>query len=96
MLVARFCFEHSPILGQAASSQTVTRPWARMSLRVSWYSRETGALTRIQSGFRWIGLSGLCAFSGWRGCSEVMMTRQEPAQPGVLRQAQDEVRLLPR
>jgi hypothetical protein len=23
-------------------------------------------LTRIQAGLRWIGLSGRCAFSGWR------------------------------
>ncbi len=33
--VACFCFQHSPMLGQAASSQTVLRLSARMSLRVS-------------------------------------------------------------
>ena len=65
--VACFFFQHSPILGQAASSQTVWSLSSRISRRVSWYSRETGALTRIQSGLRSSGWSGRCAFSGWRG-----------------------------
>ena len=34
---------------------------------VSAKPRETGALTRIQSGFFCTGASGRCAFSGWRG-----------------------------
>jgi hypothetical protein len=68
MNVACFFSQHSPMLGQPASSHTVTRLWSRTSLRVSWYFRETGALTRSQSGFfRCTGLSGLCAFSGCRG-----------------------------
>ncbi len=33
--VACFCAQHSPMFGQAASSQTVCRPLARISLRVS-------------------------------------------------------------
>src|SRR5690348_11356105 len=49
--VACFCFQHSPILGQAASSHTVLSLSARMRSRVSWYSRDTGALTRIHDGF---------------------------------------------
>jgi hypothetical protein len=48
---ACFSFQHSPMLGHAASSQTVLSLSARISSRVSWYSRETGALTRIQAGF---------------------------------------------
>ena len=51
MKVACFFSQHSPILGQPASSQTVTRPFSRMILWVSLKPAETGALTRIQSGF---------------------------------------------
>ena len=36
IMVAWRCDQHSPMLGQAASSQTVTRPLARISARVSW------------------------------------------------------------
>ena len=36
IMVAWRCDQHSPILGQAASSQTVTRPLARIRARVSW------------------------------------------------------------
>ena len=35
IMVAWFCDQHSPILGQAASSQTVTSPWAFTTLRVA-------------------------------------------------------------
>src|SRR5215813_10825242 len=64
--VACFCFQHSPIFGQPASSHTVLRLCSRISRRVAWYSGEPGALTRSQSGLREIGLSGRWAFSGWR------------------------------
>ena len=35
IMVAWRCDQHSPMLGQAASSQTVTRPLARIRARVS-------------------------------------------------------------
>ena len=54
--VACFLVQHSPILGQAASSHTVARLSRRISLRVSMKPALTGALTRIQSGLRWRGL----------------------------------------
>src|SRR5262249_32696006 len=66
MKVACFLSQHSPILGQPASSHTVWRPFARTIARVARYPGETGALTRIQSGFLSAGESGRCAFSGWR------------------------------
>jgi hypothetical protein len=66
MKVACLCFQHSPMLGQAASSHTVARPYWRISRLVSAYSGELGARTRIHSGLRRMGLSGRCAFSGWR------------------------------
>ena len=58
MNVAWRCFQHSPILGQAASSHTVCRLLARIRVRTSAASAEVGALTRIQSGLRGDGLSG--------------------------------------
>jgi len=63
---ACFCFQHSPMFGHAASSQTVCRFFCRINWRTSAASAEVGALTRIHSGFRGDGLSGLWAFSGWR------------------------------
>ncbi len=66
MKVACFCFQHSPMFGQAASSHTVVSPYSRIRRLVSAYSGELGARTLIQSGLRRIGLSGRCAFSGWR------------------------------
>ena len=58
--------QHSPMLGHAASSHTVTRPWARMSLRVSPYPADVGALTRIHGGLRG------CGVSAFRGCTVAM------------------------
>jgi hypothetical protein len=60
------CFfdQHSPILGQLASSQTVTSLFSRTISRVSAQAGEPGARTRIQSGFLSTGASGRCAFSG--------------------------------
>src|SRR6185437_13181021 len=81
--VACFCFQHSPILGQAASSQTVLSFSSRISLRVSWYSGEVGALTRIQSGLRRTGLSGLCAFSGWRRGASLIRPAQRSEKSDV-------------
>ena len=66
---ACFSFQHSPILGQAASSQTELSLSSRINRRVAWYSGEVGALTRIQGGFRGLGWSGRAAFSGWRSGS---------------------------
>jgi hypothetical protein len=70
--VACFSFQHSPILGQAASSHTVLRFCSRISRRVAWYSGEPGALTRIQGGFFGLGLSGRPAFSGWRSAASAV------------------------
>jgi hypothetical protein len=67
MKVACLRVQHSPMLGQDASSQTVARSRLRINSRVSLYSLLTGALTRIQSGFGGEILSGRWAFSGWRG-----------------------------
>ena len=67
IMVACALVQHSPMFGQAASSQTVLRLCARTTALVAAYSLETGALTRIQSGLRSTGVSGRCAFSGWRG-----------------------------
>ena len=36
IMVAWRCDQHSPMFGQAASSQTVTRRFSRISARVSW------------------------------------------------------------
>jgi hypothetical protein len=64
IMVACALVQHSPMFGQAASSQTVCSLFARTTSRVAAYSLETGALTRIQSGLRWMALSGRLAFSG--------------------------------
>ena len=66
IMVAWPWLQHSPTLGQPASSQTVTRRFSRRMSRVFLYPSEVGALTRIQSGLRRIGASARCAFSGWR------------------------------
>jgi hypothetical protein len=66
MTVACLLDQHSPILGQAASSHTVLRPLSRISLAVSEYPIELGAFTLIQSGFLNTGFSGFLAFSGCR------------------------------
>ena len=50
--VACFLVQHSPILGQAASSHTVARLSRRISVRVSAKPALVGAFTRIQSGLR--------------------------------------------
>ena len=55
MKVACFFSQHSPILGQPASSQTVTRLFSFTMRLVSAHWGEPGALTRIQSGLRRIG-----------------------------------------
>src|SRR5262249_3920170 len=81
--VACFCFQHSPMFGQAASSQTVLSLRRRISARVSSYSREVGAFTRIQAGLRGIGESGRSSFSGWRGRSASMASEMDGAAIGV-------------
>ena len=55
MKVACFFSQHSPILGQPASSQTVTSLFSRTMRLVSAHCGEPGALTRIQSGLRSTG-----------------------------------------
>jgi len=72
MNVAALCSQHSPMLGQAASSHTVARPNPRNSRLVSPNSAEVGALTRIQEGFRGLNWSGRLRFSGWRRIASVM------------------------
>ena len=52
MKVACFFSQHSPMLGQPASSHTVTRPLSRTMRLVSAHCGEPGAFTRIQSGLR--------------------------------------------
>jgi len=53
--------QHSPMLGQAASSHTVLSRCVRISFRVVLYSGEVGALTRSQRG---LGSRSLRDFSG--------------------------------
>ena len=62
--VACFWLQHSPIFGQAASSQTVWRPFSFTMARVALYWPVPGALTRSQSGFLSTALSGRFCFSG--------------------------------
>jgi hypothetical protein len=50
--VACFWLQHSPMLGHAASSQTVLSFNRRISARVSAKPTEVGARTRSQSGLR--------------------------------------------
>ena len=69
--VACFLVQHSPIFGQAASSQTVARFSRRISFFVSTKPWLTGAFTRIQSGLR--GRGGLC---GTRAGSASLMARR--------------------
>ena len=52
MKVACFLSQHSPMLGQFASSQTVTSLLALMMALVSAQPADPGAFTRIQSGLR--------------------------------------------
>ena len=66
MKVAWRLSQHSPMLGQRASSHTVASLNSRTRLMVSANTGEPGARTRIQGGFRATGWSGRCAFSGWR------------------------------
>ena len=58
MKVACFFDQHSPMLGQPASSQTVTRPLSRTISWVGVEHAEPGALTLIQSGLRSSGVDG--------------------------------------
>src|SRR3546814_14430520 len=52
MTVACFLVQHSPMLGHAASSQTVARLLDRINRLVSAKPALVGALTRLQSGSR--------------------------------------------
>ena len=62
--VACFWLQHSPMLGQAASSQTVFSPFSCTIALVALYWPDPGALTRSQSGLRSTAVSGRLAFSG--------------------------------
>jgi hypothetical protein len=75
IMVAWRLDQHSPILGQPASSHTVTRPWSRMILPVSRQTGDPGALTLIQGGLRRSGVCGRLAFSGWRGLASAVSRR---------------------
>jgi hypothetical protein len=74
MKVACFFDQHSPMLGQLASSQTVTSFFSRTSLWVSANTGEPGAFTRIHSGFLSKGVSGRFTFSGCRGLTFVVVS----------------------
>ena len=50
---------------------------------VTAYSLDTGAFTRIHSGFRKVGVSGRCAFSGWRSWALSMTTVMADAKAGA-------------
>ena len=67
MKVACFFSQHSPILGQPASSQTVTSPCSRT---IVWVSAQAWRARRLHADpvrlLAWTGWSGRCAFSGWR------------------------------
>ena len=66
----------------AACARAPRRGWRHIP-------RETGALTRIQSGLRRISWSGRCAFSGWRGLRWSMTTVMDPYKgPGGQNHAQ--------
>jgi hypothetical protein len=75
MKVACFFVQHSPMLGQPASSQTVTSLFSRTMRLVSAHSAEPGAFTRIQAGLLCMGVSGRLAFSGWRCLSGRIFSR---------------------
>ncbi len=80
--------QHSAMLGQPASSHTVTRPCSRRISRVSANCGEdAGTFTRIQSGLRSTGVSGLWAFSGCRGRLSRMVTiaAKVAASPGKIK-----------
>ena len=50
MNVACRLLQHSPMLGQPASSHTVVRPWPRTMRAVSAWAADPGARTRIHAG----------------------------------------------
>ena len=55
MKVACFFSQHSPMLGQRASSQTVASLCSRTIARVAANAADPGALARIHSGLRATG-----------------------------------------
>src|SRR5690606_29118783 len=57
MKVAALWSQHSPMLGQRASSQTVCSPSSRISFLIRRYSAPPGALTLSHDGLR-AGVSG--------------------------------------
>ncbi len=82
IMVAWRSVQHSPMLGQAASSHTVARPCSRRMRRVSAYwPLSEGMRARIHGGFRSTGVSGLSAFSGCRRARVSMMV----TMPAILR-----------
>src|SRR5690606_16822505 len=94
MKVACFLSQHSPMLGQPASSHTVTSLFDFTISRVSRYPFEVGALTRIHSGLRSTSWSGRCAFSGWRTRGRLltvsrMVTMFVLSRPALFRAAEN-------
>jgi hypothetical protein len=76
--------QHSAMLGQPASSHTVCSPCSRRIARVSANCGEdAGTLTRIQSGLRSTGVSGLWAFSGCRGGRLSRMVTMDSRGQGI-------------
>src|SRR6202044_454488 len=92
MKVAWRLSQHSPMLGQRASSQTVASLDSRTRFIVSANTGEPGARTRIQGGLRATGWSGRGAFSGWRPSglarrSAISMSRIMGGYVGLVRGA---------
>ena len=71
MKVACFFSQHSPILGQPASSQTVCRPFSRTMALGRRIAPGDRRLDADPVGLAQHGASGRCAFSGWRGLPAV-------------------------
>ena len=88
--MACFFFQHSPMLGQAASSQTVCRSRFRISRRILPASVDTGALALIQSGLRWIGLSEP---TGLFRVAEPLIARRFGTDPFILHEIRKAVSL---
>ena len=72
IMVAWRWVQHSPIFGQPASSQTVCSPCSRTIAFVSAKFAADGRLDADPVGLALDGLSGRCAFSGWRSGPEVV------------------------
>jgi len=81
MKVACFFSQHSPILGQAGfltHGMQAVLAHDRVRLEIAFRHRRLDA---IQSGFFAAGVSGRCAFSGWRGHGRAVAERIDYGRP---------------